>query len=122
MENLEIILSIAGTAFGLLITTITFLSQFIKNLSKKKSAENLTKISNAVMPFVEEAENFIHFSGEEKKQYVLTKANQFAIDNGIKFDSVAVGEKIERLVELTKKVNARITSGTTVTGSIQKNI
>jgi hypothetical protein len=122
MENLEIILSIAGTAFGLLITTITFLSQFIKNLSKKKSAENLTKISNAVMPFVEEAENFIHFSGEEKKQYVLTKANQFAIDNGIKFDSVAVGEKIERLVELTKKVNARITSATTATGSMQKNI
>ncbi len=35
----------------------------------------------------------------------MTKANQYAIENGIKFDAAAVNAKIEELVSLTKKVN-----------------
>lgn len=107
MENLEVILSIAGTAVGLLITTLTFLSGFIKNAKAKKAMENVVKIGNAVIPYIEEAEAFIHYSGTEKKQYVLTKANRFAIDNNLKFDEQAVSEKIEELVALTKQVNKR---------------
>lgn len=41
----------------------------------------------------------------ELEQYVMTKANQYAIENGIKFDAAAVNAKIEELVSLTKKVN-----------------
>ena len=107
IENLEIILSIAGTALGLLITTVTFLSKFLKSAKAKKIAENVIKISEAMIPYIEQAETFVNYSGAEKKEYVLTKANRFAIDNGIKFDAEAVSEKIEELVELTKKVNKR---------------
>ena len=107
MENLEIILSVAGTALGLLVTTVTFLSKFIKSAKAKKIAENIIKIGNAMIPYIEQAENYVNFSGEEKKQYVMTQANQFAIENGIAFDAEAVGEKIEELVDLTKKVNKR---------------
>ena len=32
MENLEIIISVAGAALGLLVTTVTFLAKFIKNI------------------------------------------------------------------------------------------
>lgn len=118
MENLNIILSISGTALGLLITTITFFSQFIKSVKAKKFTENITKIGNVILPYIEEAETFLNFTGEEKKQYVMTKANQYAIENGIKFDAAAVNAKIEELVSLTKKVN---TSGKHANSSATEN-
>lgn len=37
----------------------------------------------------------------------MTKANQYAIENGIRFDEALVSEKIEELVRLTKEVNKR---------------
>lgn len=107
MENLEIIISVAGTALGLLVTTVTFLSKFIKNAKGKKVAENIIKIGNAMIPYIQEAETFLNYSGEEKKQYVMTKANQFAIDNNIPFDAEAVSDKIEELIGLTKQVNVK---------------
>ena len=106
MENLEIILSVAGTALGLLVTTVTFLTKFIKNAKAKKAAENIVDISNAIIGYIEEAETFLNYSGEEKKQYVMTKANQFAIESGIKFDAESVSAKVEELVGMTKQVNA----------------
>lgn len=116
MENLQVILSVAGTALGLFVTTVTFLSQFIKNAKAKKIAESIVKIGNAMIPFIEKAETFVNYSGEEKKQYVMTMANQFAIDNNIKFDAAAVSDKIEELVALTKQVNKPIKN---VMGSAQ---
>lgn len=105
IANLEVILSVAGTALGLLITTITFLSKFLESAKAKKVAENIVKIGEAMIPYIEQAEAFVHYSGAEKKEYVLTKANRFAIENDIKFDAEAVSNKIEELVDLTKKVN-----------------
>ena len=107
MENTEIILSISSAALGLLITTVTFLSRFIKSAKAKKEAENLVKICNAIIPFIEEAEGYLNYNGEEKKQYVMTKANQYAIDNRIKFNVDIVSNKIDELVAFTQQVNKR---------------
>ena len=107
MENLQIILSVAGTALGLLITTVTFLMKFIANSKAKKIAENIIEIGNAMIPYIEQAEGFAHYNGSEKKEYVMTKANQFAIENRIRFDAEATSDKIEELVMLTKQVNQR---------------
>ena len=65
------------------------------------------KLAETIQPLIVEAEKFTHFSGEEKKQYVLTKANQFAIDHKLKFDQEKVSVMIDELVETTKKVNMR---------------
>ena len=59
------------------------------------------------LPYIQQAESFVHYSGAEKKEYVMTKANQYAIDNGIEFDQDMVSKKIEELVTLTKEVNKR---------------
>ena len=115
MENLQIILSIAGTAVGLLITTITFFAKFITNAKAKKLAENIIKIGDAMVPYIEQAEAFAHYDGVEKKEYVMTKANQFAIENGIAFNTVDVSKKIEELVTLTKQVNKRESQGVSIT-------
>ena len=37
----------------------------------------------------------------------MTKVQQFAIENGIKFDSEAVTNKIEELIGLSKNVNGK---------------
>jgi hypothetical protein len=107
MEQLEVILSIGGTAVGFLATAVTFCIKFIKSAKAKKIAEQTLRVTNAVLPFIEQAETFLNYSGSEKKEFVLTKANQFAIDNGIKFNAESVGAKIEELVGLTKEVNKR---------------
>jgi len=105
MENLELILSLTGTALSLFIACVLFIVKLIRGYITKKKLKNNYVLLDAVAPLMEIAESFTNFSGEEKKAYVLTKANQFAIENGIKFNSQAVTEKIEELIELSKSVN-----------------
>ena len=104
---MEILLSIAATAVGLAIMTITFLSKFIKSARAKKIAENVVKIGNILLPYIEQAEKFVSFTGEEKKAYVMTKANQYAIENGIKFETEKISAKIDEIVALCKEVNVK---------------
>lgn len=107
MENFELIVSLAGAALGLFITTATFLAKFVKNAKLKKAAEQTIEICNAILPYIEEAETFVNYSGEEKKAYVMTKVNQYAIKNGISFDKELVDNEIEEMVKLSKEVNSR---------------
>lgn len=107
MENFELIVSLIGTAAGLFIACVSFLIKMIHSIKKRKNENEQTTLLDAVAPIVELAETFTNYSGEEKKEYVLTKVNQFAIENGIKFDAELVSEKIERLIELSKQVNKR---------------
>lgn len=106
-EQLPELLAIAGTIVGLITTTVTFIAKFFKSAKAKRIAEDIISIGNAVLPYIEQAEKFTSYSGAEKKEFVMTKANQFAIDNGIDFDADAMSEKIEELVALTKQVNAK---------------
>lgn len=64
-------------------------------------------ISEQLNAFIVEAEQFKNYTGKEKKNYVLTKMNQFSIENGIKFSSEFISEKIEEIISLTKNVNTK---------------
>ena len=107
MEKLELFISVTGAGVGLLVTTLTFLIKSIKNAKAKKKAQQIISICGAIFPYIKQAETFMNFTGSEKKEFVMTKANQFAIENGFSFDQELVNEKIEELVELTKEVNKR---------------
>lgn len=100
-------LPIISAVVGAFVSAISFLIPYIKNAKAKRTLQTASKIAESVQPYIVEAEKFVNYSGEEKLAYVLTKANQFAISNGFKFDAVAVTEQIENLVALTKKVNQR---------------
>lgn len=106
MENLELILSLASATLGLLLTTATFLAKFIKNAKLKKVAMQTIEICNTLMPFIEQAETFVNYSGAEKKEFVMTKANQYALEHNIKFNKELVSAKIEELINLSKNVNS----------------
>ena len=107
MQNLEIIISLASTALGLIITALTFLIKFIKNAKAKKIVEQTVKLCDAILPYIKKAETFIHYSGEEKKEYVMTKVSQYARENDLKFDEGMISQKIEEIIALTKEVNAK---------------
>jgi hypothetical protein len=107
MQQLEIIISLAGTAIGFLVTTAAFIMKFFKSAKAKRIAEQTIKIGNAVLPFIKQAETYINYTGQEKKEFVMTKANQYAIEQGFRFNAGIVDARVEELVKLTKEVNRR---------------
>lgn len=110
LENIKAILPFLAPTLGLFCTTIVFLKKFIKNKKVKKVLEKTEEITREIIPYIIEAERFTNYTGEEKKNFVMTKLNQFAIDNDIKFNKEETSSKIEELVDLTKNVNVKNTT------------
>ena len=92
---------------GFIATLTGFLIPLVKNVKAKNKLKSLNKLSVALQAFVVEAEQRVNFTGEEKKQFVLTKANRYALDNKIPFNEQSVEGEIESLVALSKSVNKR---------------
>ena len=109
-ENIHFYLSVLAPILTLLCTTVVFLQKFVKNKKLKKVLEKTEEITKEMIPCIRQAEQFVHYSGAEKKEYVMTKLKQFAIDHEIKFDEEETSKRIEELVTLTKKVNVKPTS------------
>jgi len=107
MEHLATIITLASTVAGLIATAATFMGKFIKTEKEKRKAEQTIRICDAIMPFIRQAEAFLNYSAKEKKEFVITKANQFAIEHKIPFNAVLIDGKIEELVRLTREVNRR---------------
>lgn len=105
MENFQQIITVASAAVGLLITVTGFLIPLVKNVKAKNKLIALNKLSTLLKTLIEEAEQYSNFSGAEKKEYVLTKANRYALENKIPFDEPSVDAEIEKVVQLSKNVN-----------------
>ena len=105
--NILAIISLASTSAGLLATSLTFLVRLVKAAKAKKQALQTIRICDAIVPLIRQAEEFTNYNGREKKEFVITRANQFAIQNKIPFNAAFIGGKIEELVRLTKEVNKR---------------
>lgn len=104
-ESIQVYLSFLAPCVTLLFTTAVFLQKFVKNKRLKKILEKTEKITREIIPCIAEAEKLVNYSGIEKKEYVMTKLNQYAINNNISFDEEEASRRIEELVELTKEVN-----------------
>lgn len=98
-------LTLIITIIGLLTSTITFLLKYIKNTKIKKRLESLNQITNAIIPYIEEAEKYINYSGKEKKAYVITRIKEEMINSKINIEETLLDDKVEELVQLTKQVN-----------------
>ena len=109
-EDIKLFFPFLAPTLGLLCTTIVFLKKFVKNKKLKKVLEKAEKLTKEIIPCIMQAEKFINYTGEEKKNFVMTKLNQFAISNNIKFNEEETSSKVEELVALTKEVNVNNTS------------
>ncbi len=105
MEKIEQIIIIAANCLGLLATFTGFLIPLVKNVKAKNKLVAINKLTSTLQTLIIEAEEFTNFTGTEKKEYVMTKANRYAIKNRIPFDEQLVSDKVEDLVALSKEVN-----------------
>ena len=64
MENFEVVLSLAGTAFSLLVTSVIFVIRMVKALKERNSMQSLSCLYDAIAPLMEIAEGFTGYSGE----------------------------------------------------------
>lgn len=103
--SIEMLLSFIGTCIGFILSVLTLIIKLCKNKKVRRKAEQLLRLTEEMKTFIEEAEALQHYTGKEKKEYVLTKLNQFSIANKIKFNSEDISSKIDDLIALTKKVN-----------------
>ncbi len=114
MENLEQLITIASAGIGLLATITGFLIPLVKNVKAKNKLLALNQLSTLLKSLIVEAEQFVNFTGEEKKEYVMTKANRYALENKIPFDESIIDGEIEKIVKLSKNVNVHTSKNPTV--------
>lgn len=107
MENIHLILSIGATAIGFLASTVTFLYKFIKAQKGKIGHEQHLTVRKILLGLISEAEKFLHFTGAEKKEYVLQKVNEFITENNFTVDPAVISQTIDEIVAVTKTVNAK---------------
>lgn len=107
MEKLEYIFSLVGTVLSFLVALLTLVVKLMKVLKDKSVTEDREKLVEKLLELVVEAEGILDYSGKEKKAYVMEKISEFASETDIEADLEFISAEIEKLVELSKQVNAR---------------
>ena len=96
---------------SLIVGIVVLVQKLVKALRSKSNLNNLICLEKVTLEFVIEAEFFSNYSGIEKREWVKTKVNQFAINNKIIYDEETIDGLIENLVGLSKKVNNKTREG-----------
>ena len=107
MENAELIISLIGTSLSFFVTCVILMIKFVRSVKKRSEAQDGVLLLDAVVPLMEIAEKHTNYSGAEKKEFVLSKLNEFSKENGLDFNAEEISAKIEELIKLTKQVNIK---------------
>lgn len=103
-EWLYLIAIIGSSLLTVLGVVLTILSKS-KNSKVAAASKKLLFLTNNARVFIAQAEQIANFTGIDKKEWVMTKLNQTAIENNITFDATAAGKIVEELIEFSNKVN-----------------
>ena len=107
LDTLIEIKEIIAVILSLIVGTIVLIIKLIKNVKLKVTAINLNDLEKVISDYICTAEAFLNYSGAEKKEWVKTKVNQYAIENRIVYNENVTNEVIENLIRLSKIVNKR---------------
>lgn len=107
LELLIEIKEILGLTVTFIIGFIILITKLTKSSKLKAIAENLISVEKVTKKFICKAEGFVNYSGQDKKEWVKTKVNQFCIENDINYDENIINNIIENLLDLSKTVNKR---------------
>lgn len=105
MEDLKLYISIIIFILGLITSIISIIIKYTKNIKIKNNLKNILGVIEELIPLIEEAETFSSYSGEEKKEYVISRIYRKLNKEDIKIDEVKINEMIEKLVSFSKEVN-----------------
>ena len=101
-ESVKWILIIGGSIVSIILAKLSS-----KNKKWAKRAEQYNMIQKEILSYIPLAEQFINYEGKDKKEWVLTKVNQFCLNNGIAYDDIKATELLEHAIKLTRDVNKR---------------
>ena len=107
LELLNEIKEVVAIISSLLVGMLVLIIKLINSVKSKTNLNNLIRIHNKVLELVSDAEGYVNYNGQDKKEWVKTKVNQFCIENKITYDDMTVDKIIESLIELSKSVNKR---------------
>lgn len=105
MEDIKLYISIIVFVLGLITSIISIIIKYTKNSKTKKSLQNVLYIIEDLIPLIEEAERFTAYSGQEKKEYVISRIIRNLSKNNIEINEEQINEMIEKLVGFSKEVN-----------------
>lgn len=124
LQTIYIIIAIASTLIG---TTIPAIIAFVKSYKKYKQAKTeaekeaaVNEMTTAAKTFIANAEELYKevdgvlktqnkSAGSLKKKDVMSELQTLASSKGYEFDPEFWSEKVDKIVELTRKVNAKKT-------------
>lgn len=107
LEIIKDISEFLAVVIPLIISLFILIAKLTKNTKLKILSENFIQVEKEIKKCMENAESFISYSGDDKKEWVKTKVNQFCIENDIPYNETIVDSTIERFIDLTKTVNKR---------------
>ena len=99
--SVEEIVRLISLSVSLLISLIGLLIAILKAIKNKKWDD----LQNALEQFVEQTGSLDEESGDEKKNEVLCKAQDFCNKQHIKFEEEKINQLIDDLISLSKQVN-----------------
>lgn len=110
------IYKIASLVFSVLTIILGIVTVILKKSKSKKVQEiaskleqatsNVITVKNIILDFMKQAEQFINYTGSDKKSWVITKTKEYCIKNKITYDDSLIESTIESLIEFSKSVNA----------------
>ena len=101
--NIYQIIEIAIACVGFIVSAISWIRYFIKSDKQKKS----DILKETMLGLIEDAEKFAYYSGEEKKQFVMTRAKDFIQIHKLKITDNQLSAMIDRFVEMSNNVNIK---------------
>lgn len=122
---MNIMLIIKIVVVFVITSVIPFITAIVNGIKKKKTATNETEKEKAKMDLFEHTLSFIQDAeklfknvnnimkaqgtpvGDLKKDNVITKLQQYAIEKGYSFDVEFWSGKIDEIISMTKNVNVK---------------
>lgn len=105
MEEMKLYISLIVFFLGLITSIISIVIKYTKNIKVKNNLQNMLMIIDEIIPLIIEAEEFLSYSGEEKKEYVVSRIFRKLNNCNIKIEEEKIDTIIEKLVDFTKEVN-----------------
>lgn len=105
MEEMKLYISLIVFFLGFITSIISIVIKYTKNIKVKNNLQNMLMIIDEIIPLIIEAEEFLSYSGEEKKEYVVSRIFRKLNNCNIKIEEEKIDIIIEKLVDFTKEVN-----------------
>ena len=107
MATIREIVIIIGAVVGVMGTAIPLVINLIRKTKAWVRERDWNRVMGELPRLIIEAERFLNYTGDEKKEYVKSRLAVFAVGNRIVFDEAKFDASIDNVVRLTKMVNMR---------------